>query len=94
MAWTENYLCDVCGRAKHEDQHDWWLALVETMSHTPGSPEQPVLRVTPWHDFISHASGVLHLCGARCVQTELDRWMTASLEEVQAQNQPLPPAES
>ncbi len=79
MAWTESYHCDVCGIAKNEDQHDWWLAFTETISPTAGAPEQTVLRVTPWNEFLSHSAGVLHLCGSRCTHTELDRWMTPVL---------------
>lgn len=80
MAWTETFHCDVCGRAKIEDQHDWWLTYVETISPTPNSPELPELRIIPWNEFLAHSADVRHLCGARCAQTELDRWMTATLE--------------
>jgi hypothetical protein len=80
MAWTENYHCDVCGRAKFENQHDWWLAFPETISPTLNAPEQPVFRLTPWNEFLSHSSDVRHYCGARCAQTELGRWMTQVLE--------------
>ena len=82
MAWTESFHCNVCGRAKSEDQHDWWLAAVESVSPTPSAPEQPVLRVTPWNDFVAHSADIRHLCGARCAQTELDRWMTSILENL------------
>ena len=82
MAWTETYHCDVCGRAKSEHHIDWWLAPVETISPTPNAPAQPVLRLTPWNDFLAHSAEVRHLCGARCSQTELDRWMTATLAEL------------
>jgi hypothetical protein len=81
MAWTETYHCDVCGRAKSEDHRDWWLVSVETISPTPRAPEQSVLRLTPWNDFLAHSADVRHLCGARCSQTELDRWMTTTLSE-------------
>lgn len=82
MAWTETYHCDVCGRPKNEDQHDWWLASIESISPAPEMRSQPILRVTPWNDFLSHSADVKHLCGARCAQTEMDRWMTATLEEM------------
>ena len=81
MAWTETYLCDVCGRPKSEEQHDWWLASIETISPTPDAPEQPVLRLTPWNEFLSHSVEAKHLCGARCAQTQMDRWMSAYLEQ-------------
>ncbi len=76
MAWTETYLCDVCGVAKGEDQHDWWLVSPETISPTANDPEQQVMRVTAWNSFLAHSPEFRHLCGARCTHTELDRWMT------------------
>jgi len=82
MAWTENYLCDVCGRSKTENQHDWWLGSIEAVTPTPYAPEQPVLKLTPWNEFLSHSADVKHLCGARCAQTEIDRWMTSFLENM------------
>ncbi len=84
MAWTESYHCDVCGRAKQEDQNDWWLAWTETISPSPSEPEQPVMRITPWSLLLSHSPESRHLCGARCAQTELDRWMTPIHEQLRA----------
>ncbi len=75
MAWTETYHCDVCGKAKSEGAEDWWLAWKETMSPIPGAPQQPLLRMTNWNAFLSHDAAAKHLCGARCAQTLLDRWM-------------------
>lgn len=75
MAWTEVYHCDVCGKEKSEGASDWWLAWNETISPTPGDPAQPVLKITPWNRFLSHAVDAKHLCGGRCVQTIMDRWM-------------------
>jgi hypothetical protein len=75
MSWTETYHCDVCNKAKGESP-DWWLAWRETIAPTAGSAPQPVLRITPWHEFLSHSADVKHLCGARCAQTQLDRWMS------------------
>ena len=75
MAWTEIYHCDVCGKGKSEDASDWWLAWSETISPTPGDPEQPVLKITAWNTFLSHDADAKHLCGGRCVQTVMDRWM-------------------
>jgi hypothetical protein len=77
MAWTETYHCDICGKAKNEDERDWWLAWRESITPTPGAPEQPVFKLTPWNLLLSHASDVKHLCGARCSQTQMDRWMGA-----------------
>ncbi len=84
MAWTETYHCDVCGRAKNEDQDDWWLAWTETISPSPSEPAQPVMRITPWSLLLSHSPHVVHLCGARCAQTGLDRWMTPIHERLRA----------
>jgi hypothetical protein len=74
MAYTETYHCDVCGNPRREAE-DWWLALTEPASLIPNAPEQPMLRVTPWNIILSHAAKVRHLCGARCAQTLMDRWM-------------------
>ena len=77
MAWTETYSCDVCGKAKSEEAGDWWLAWSEKLSPTPSDPEQPVLNITRWNAFLSHDAVAKHLCGARCAQTVMDRWMHA-----------------
>jgi len=77
MAWSETFSCDVCGKAKSEESDDWWLASETTMSPTP-EVEQPVLKITHWNAFLSHDATAKHLCGARCAQTLLDRWMHAS----------------
>jgi len=74
MAWTETFLCNVCGKEKSEEANDWWLAWEEEMSPLP-NVEQPMLKVTHWNDFLSHDASARHLCGARCAQTLLDRWM-------------------
>lgn len=81
MAWSETYLCDVCGKVKPEDEQDWWLAWTETMTPVPGEPSQPVLKITPWNLLLSHSAEVKHLCGAQCAQTHTDRWMAAELEQ-------------
>lgn len=80
MAWTETYHCDVCNKTKNEDEQDWWLAWSEQLTPTPDSHWQPVLRLTPWHEFLSHSADVKHLCGARCAQTQMDRWMSKALQ--------------
>jgi hypothetical protein len=74
MAFTETYHCDVCGNPRG-DAEDWWLALTEPASLIPSAPEQPMLRLTAWNVLLSHAAKVRHLCGARCAQTLMDRWM-------------------
>jgi hypothetical protein len=74
MAFTETYHCDVCGNPRG-DAEDWWLALTEPAALIPSGPEQPMLRLTAWNVLLSHAAKVRHLCGARCAQTLMDRWM-------------------
>lgn len=74
MAWTESYHCDVCNSPRG-DAEDWWLAWTDSMVARQGEGEQPVLKVTPWSHTLSHAAAVKHLCGARCAQTFMDRWM-------------------
>jgi hypothetical protein len=74
MAYTETYHCDVCGNPRGEAE-DWWLALTEPAALIPKAPEQPMLKLTPWNIMLSHAATVRHLCGARCAQTLMDRWM-------------------
>ena len=74
MAFTETYHCDVCSKPRG-DAEDWWLAWTEQAAPLIGATEQPLLKLTPWNILLSHAAGVRHLCGARCAQTLLDRWM-------------------
>jgi hypothetical protein len=74
MAFTETYHCDVCGKARGESE-DWWLAWSELGAPVPEAEEQPVLKLTPWNILLSHSAQVKHLCGARCAQTLMDRWM-------------------
>ncbi|HEX3940694.1 MAG TPA: hypothetical protein VHX11_04340 [Acidobacteriaceae bacterium] len=74
MAFTETYRCDVCGKPKG-DAEDWWLAWAEQVEPIPGARGQPALKVTLWNLLLSHSRDVKHLCGARCAQTLLDRWM-------------------
>jgi hypothetical protein len=31
--------------------------------------------MTGWNQVLSHSAEVRHLCGARCAQTLMDRWM-------------------
>ena len=76
MAWTESYHCDVCNSAKGEASGDWWLAWMEAMQVVPGDQEQPMLKMAGWNLLLAHSPNVMHLCGARCAQTLMDRWMT------------------
>jgi len=75
MAWTETYHCDVCGKPKKETETDWWLAWTESTTPAENLREQPVLKLTRWSLLLSHSADVKHLCGARCAQTQMDRWM-------------------
>ncbi len=74
MAWTETYRCDICNTPRN-DSGDWWLAWSEDVPSGKGSEVQPLLRLTRWSHTLSQSSTVRHLCGARCTQTLLDRWM-------------------
>jgi hypothetical protein len=76
MAWTETYHCDVCSKSKGEESGDWWLAWMDAMQVVPDQPSQPMLKMAGWHLLLAHTPGVMHLCGARCAQTLMDRWMT------------------
>jgi hypothetical protein len=77
MAWTESYHCDVCNTPRN-DAGDWWLAWSEEVSPGSGEAKQPMLRLTPWTPVLSQSVEVKHLCGARCAQTMMDRWMGAA----------------
>jgi hypothetical protein len=78
MAFTETFRCEVCSKAKSSESEDWWLAWAEHLSPTPDTPPMPQLRFTPWDMLLSHQADVRHLCGARCAQTLMDRWMRDS----------------
>lgn len=79
MAWTETFCCDICGKEKHEESEDWWLAWDEEISPTP-EVHQPMLKVTHWNSFLAHDSTAKHLCGGRCAHTLLDRWLHTAYE--------------
>jgi hypothetical protein len=78
MAFTETFRCEVCGKAKSQESEDWWLAWAEQFSPTPNASTMPQLRFTPWDMLLSHQADARHLCGARCAQTLMDRWMTSN----------------
>ncbi len=80
MAFTETFRCEVCGKVKSEESEDWWLAWVEHVSPMPDASPMPQLRFMPWDMLLSHHAEVRHLCGARCAQTLMNRWMTNSEE--------------
>ena len=80
MAFTETFLCDVCGQVKKQESEDWWLAWTESAaSPVPGEAEQPSIRLTPWNSFLAHSSDARHLCSVSCAHTLIDRWMLAEL---------------
>lgn len=79
MAWTETFFCNVCRKEKTEEAADWWLAWEETLSPSP-DVQQPMLKVTHWNGFLAHDATAKHLCGARCAQTLLDRWMHSTTQ--------------
>ena len=74
MAWTESYHCDICNTPRN-DAGDWWLAWSEMMEVRTEATQQPLLRLTRWTEGLSQSRSVMHLCGARCAQTMMDRWM-------------------
>jgi hypothetical protein len=78
MAWTERYICDVCGKQKMETE-EWWLALVECHNAQDGAAPQPLLKLQPWNNLTAHSAGARHLCGLACAHTFLDRWMNGLL---------------
>jgi hypothetical protein len=80
MAFTETFHCDVCGKAKSEESTDWWLSWAEHFSPVPDAQPLPQLRFVPWSLLLSHDSQAKHLCGARCAQTLMDRWMASDGE--------------
>jgi hypothetical protein len=75
MSWTETFHCDVCSKAKSEGSGDWWLAWLGTTAGEPGAQDESMLKMTGWNQVLSHSAEVRHLCGARCAQTLMDRWM-------------------
>jgi hypothetical protein len=87
MAFTETFRCEVCGKIKSETSEDWWLAWVEQFSPTPNAAPLPQLRYAPWDVLLSHEAEVLHLCGARCAGTLMDRWMTSRGEPARSMSE-------
>jgi hypothetical protein len=86
MAFTETFHCDVCGKEKSEESEDWWLAWAERVSPVPDGNSLPQLRIVPWDVLLSHDAEVKHLCGARCAQTLMDRWMASGGESTELQS--------
>jgi hypothetical protein len=82
MALSETYQCDVCGAKKSETDH-WWLAWHDCLPDSEAG--HPLLKLTAWHLEGAHSPGVIHLCGARCAGTLMDRWMAEQHENPDAQ---------
>lgn len=74
MAWTERFMCDICGKQK-ADNDAWWLARMGCHDSRDGSPMQPMLKLHPWNNLVAHSAEAKHLCGAACAHKYLDRWM-------------------
>jgi hypothetical protein len=88
MSLSENYVCDVCGAKKFENDR-WWLSWLDCLPVENGTPNstdtQPLLKLTTWQYAQAHIPGVKHLCGARCAGTMMDRWMAEQHENPDAQ---------
>lgn len=80
MAWTESFHCDVCGKAKGDSRDAWWLGWVGTTAGELHSQNEPMLKMTAWNHVQAHGAEVRHLCGARCAQMFLGRWMSGEKE--------------
>jgi hypothetical protein len=85
MSRSESYHCDVCGKLKG-DTEIWWMAWVDCFQGDPGQSgtDQPLLKLTRWNAVQAHTAGVQHLCGARCSETMIDRWITDQREHPEA----------
>ncbi len=77
MAYTETYTCDICGDTKHEGGQ-WFLSWLDCLP--AGKDTQPLIKLTRWQTEHAHIPGAVHLCGARCAGTMMDRWMAEQHE--------------
>jgi hypothetical protein len=83
MSRSESYHCDVCGKLKMETDL-WWMAWVDCFNGGNPGEDQPLMKLTRWHKTQAHEDGVKHLCGARCSETYMDRWITSQREHPEA----------
>jgi hypothetical protein len=83
MAYSESYTCDICG-AKKGDAGNWFLSWLDCLPAGSTGDTQPVIKVTRWQKDHAHSEGVQHLCGARCVNTLMDRWTAEQHEDPSA----------
>ncbi len=87
MSRSDSYHCDVCGKLK-SDSEIWWMGWVDCFSgETPGE-DQPLFKLTRWNTQQAHSEGVKHLCGARCSETMIDRWISDQRENPEAHCEP------
>jgi len=77
MAWVERFTCDVCGKLMGGSE-SWWVATSDCVAPSGQGPVQPELKLMKWDNFLGHSADSKHLCGAVCVHTFLDRWMSES----------------
>ncbi len=79
MAWAERFTCDVCGKLRGETEA-WWIAEINCATTNPSTikdnPAPSLLKLMPWYNLTGHSADSRHLCGAGCVHTFLDRWMS------------------
>ena len=92
MSRSESYHCDVCGKLK-SDTEIWWMAWIDcfrppVLTPTEVIEDQPLFKLTRWQASHAHSEGVKHLCGARCSETLIDRWITSQRENPEAHCEP------
>jgi hypothetical protein len=76
MAWTETFHCDVCNKQRKEESEDWWLVWDEPVASATNKGKVPAIKIVRWDLLLSHAAEARHLCGAACLHTLLDRWVS------------------
>jgi len=87
MSRSESYHCDVCGKLKSHTEV-WWMAWVDCVDGEKPGQEQPFFKLTRWNSHQAHSEGVMHLCGARCSETLIDRWISEQREVSDARHGP------
>lgn len=83
MSRSESYHCDICGKLKN-DSEIWWMSWIDCFKGDSPDADQPLLKLTRWQTSQAHSDGVKHLCGARCSETMLDRWISDQRENPEA----------
>ena len=83
MSRSESYHCDVCGKLK-SDTEIWWMACIDCFNWDKPGEDQPLIKLTRWQTNQAHSDGVKHLCGARCSETMIDRWISGQRENPEA----------